>query len=72
MYHTLFLKGEELAILGEMLHTQIADSHVELRHSKNIQFKEMANRRVEIEQLIADKIDLLLSDSADFSDPSQN
>ena len=72
MYHTLFLKGEELAILGEMLHTQIADSHVELRHAENVKFKEMANRRVELEQLIADKIDLLLSDSADFNDPSQN
>ena len=72
MYHTLFLKGEELAILGEMLHTQIADSNVELRHTENQEFKEITHERVQLEQLIADKIDMLMTGMDEIARPSTN
>ena len=65
MNHTLVLDDKELTVLGEMLRSELVDSRIELRHTDDHDFRIQVQRRMDTEQSIADKIEILLSSSTE-------
>lgn len=59
MQHALLFTDEEIEVLNAVMNADLADSRIELRHTRNPEFRARIRNRIEVEKQILDKAELI-------------
>lgn len=58
MQHTMVISEEELDVLNDMLHAELAESRTELRHTDDRDYREKIQRRIQTLERFLQKVDV--------------
>lgn len=70
MQHTMVISDEELEVLGELLHTELAESRTEYRHTDDHAYRERIRRRIQTAERFLQKVDVTMVSASTHSPES--
>jgi len=60
MQHTMVISEEELDILNELLHAELAESRTEHRHTDDHEYRDRIRRRIQTIERFLQKVDVTM------------